>query len=92
MQMFLQLNKARNRVVLFPSDNIFIKEESNQAADRISHITNISMSIRLILIIFAAILLGILFIEMQMGGKFDNINNQFYWISDHQKMSFLLNT
>lgn len=25
MQMFLQLNKKSNRVILFPSDNIFIK-------------------------------------------------------------------
>ena len=61
LQMFLQLNKKKNRVTLFPSDNIFIKEDNNQVLDKISHITNIILSIRLALFIFGAILIGILF-------------------------------
>ena len=61
LQMFLQLNKKKNRVTLFPSDNIFIKEDNNQVLDKISHITNIILSIRLALFIFGAILIAILF-------------------------------
>lgn len=90
--MFLQLNKKRNRVVLFPSDNIFIKEDNNQALSKISHISNISISIRLILLIFVAILLAMLFIELSIVGKFAEVNTQFYWLNNHQKMVFMLNT
>ena len=31
MELFLQLNKKKNKVMLFPSRNIFLKDENNQA-------------------------------------------------------------
>ena len=31
LQLFLQMNKKKNKVVLFPSKNIFLKDENNRA-------------------------------------------------------------
>lgn len=62
MNNFFQLNKKRNKVVLVPSNNIFLKDENNQALSEIKHISSISISIRVIVVVFVLILLVVLII------------------------------
>jgi hypothetical protein len=78
LQMFLQLTKKKNKVVLFPSNNIFLKDENNQALTEISHISNISISIRIIVAVFIVMLLAILVAELVLAGQFGDINTKFY--------------
>jgi hypothetical protein len=58
--MFFQLNSKKNKVVLLPSNNIFLKEENNRALDEISHISNITRSIRCMVVLFMLTLVAVL--------------------------------
>lgn len=80
MNAFFQLNKKRNKVVLVPSNNIFLKDENNQALTEIKHISSISISIRLIIVVFIIILIIALAIELSSSGKLTDINTQYYLI------------
>ena len=60
LQLFLQLNKKKNKVLLFPSKNIFLKDENNQLLTEIRHITSISLSVRVMVALFMVILIAIL--------------------------------
>lgn len=88
---FLQLNKKRNRVVLSPSNNIFLKEENNQALTEISHINNIGLSVRIVVFMFISILLAIMIVELTTADKLRYLNLQFKDIHFFQKKMFLLN-
>jgi hypothetical protein len=57
---FFQLNKKKNKVVLVPSNNIFLKDENNQALTEIAHISNINLTIRLVVTIFIVVLIVVL--------------------------------
>lgn len=89
---FFQLNKKRNKVVLFPSNNIFLKDENNQALDEISHISNIKLSIRFIVAIFIAILIVIFISEINAAKKFELANKNFNYIDGFQKVRFFSNS
>lgn len=80
MNAFFQLNKKKNKVVLVPSNNIFLKDENNQALTEIKHITSISISIRLIIVLFVAILVVALVIELTSSGKLSELNEQYYLV------------
>lgn len=88
---FFQLNKKRNKVVLFPSNNIFLKDENNQALAEISHIYNIKLSIRFIVVIFIIILLTILVAEIIVAKQFQKVTEQMDCIDRFQKVSWILN-
>lgn len=92
IQAFLQVNKKRNRIVLFPSDNIFIKEENNQALTKVNNISIINNTIRVTVIFLVFLLLGMLIVEFMTSSKLKFVNSQFYWMGLHQKYTMLLNS
>jgi hypothetical protein len=58
MQLFFSMSKKKNKVILFPSKNIFLKDEHNRALENIAHIDNINLFIRVSLLIFLSLLLA----------------------------------
>lgn len=60
LQMFFQEDKKRNKIVLLPSNNIFIKDENNKAKTEISHIKTINISIRVMVGLFLIIIFSVL--------------------------------
>jgi hypothetical protein len=61
------VSKKKSKVVLFPSNNIFLKEENNRALREISHVSNITLSIKLSLFLFLSIALSELIVQLVMG-------------------------
>jgi hypothetical protein len=92
MQLFFSMSKKKNKVVLFPSKNIFLKDENNRALKEIAHINNINIFIRLSLFIFLSLVIAELLIEMSMVNTFIALTNQYYQLSRYEKMAFMLNT
>lgn len=92
MQLFFSMSKKKNKVILFPSKNIFLKDEHNRALSKIGHINNINIFVRISLFIFISLLLVQMFLEMSTVSNFDVLSNQYSLISRYQKLTFMLNT
>lgn len=92
VELFFQVNKKKSKVVLFPSNNIFLKDETNKALEEISHIKNINLSIRVSLFLFIILILIQLVSQLIIGIDIKLLNSQYYWISHHQKVSSILNS
>jgi hypothetical protein len=75
MQLFFSMSKKKNKVILFPSKNIFLKDENNRALGEIGHINNINIFIRISLIIFLTLVLAEMFIELNMVNIFNTLTN-----------------
>ena len=58
MQLFFSMSKKKNKVILFPSKNIFLKDEHNRALAEIGHINNINIFVRISLFVFFGLVLG----------------------------------
>lgn len=92
MQLFFSMSKKKNKVILFPSKNIFLKDEHNRALAEIGHINNINIFIRVSLLIFLSLVLAQILIEINMVTIFNTLTNQYFQVSRYQKTTFMLNT
>jgi hypothetical protein len=92
MQLFFSMSKKKNKVILFPSKNIFLKDENNRALLNIAHIDNINIFIRISLLIFLSLVLAELMLELSKLPIFLSLTNQYYQLSRYQKVAFMLNS
>ena len=90
VDLFLQLSKKKDMVVVVPSNNIFLKEENNKALHEISHITNITLLVRVMLLLFLAFVGAEMAVETQARWELTEFNAQYYEITRLQKLQFML--
>ena len=78
VDLFLQLSKKKDVVVLVPTNNIFIKEENNKAFSEISHISNIIILVRVMLILFLVFVMVELVVETSARSELVLRNLQYH--------------
>lgn len=86
------MSKKKNKVILFPSKNIFLKDENNRALLNIAHIDNINIFIRISLVVFLSLVVAELMVELSKLPVFISLTNEYYQLSRYEKVTFMLNT
>jgi len=85
------MNKKKNKIVLAPSNNIFLKDENNIVLTEINHISNMNLLVRIIIVLFTALLIAEFVIETKAKNSLMLRNHQYKLFSNFEKLQFMLN-